>query len=317
MLRLNFPLTTLLLLLSLSLCSLAQPSRDSGPSRFTRKKYVTISGKRMAYVEVGTGDPIVFLHGNPTSSYLWRNIMPFLEGKGRLIAPDLIGMGDSDKLDNSGPNRYTFVEHTNYLFPLLEAIGVKERVTLVIHDWGSALGFLWAYYNRNNPEAVKAIVFFEALVAPFPSFDELPDGTEEFFRPLRSPAGEKLVLQENFFLEEALFGTENFSEKDKAVYRRPYLKPGESRRPMLTWPRQIPIGGKPADVTALIGAYSKWLGKAKIRKLFINAEPGILSSFARPIVRKWPMLTEVTVPGFHFIQESVPDRIGRAIKKWL
>ncbi|CDF40554.1 unnamed protein product [Chondrus crispus] len=270
----------------------------------------------MAYVEVGTGDPIVFLHGTPTSSYLWRNIMPFLEGKGRLIAPDLIGMGDSDKLDNSGPNRYTFVEHTNYLFPLLEAIGVKERVTLVIHDWGSALGFLWAYYNRNNPNAVKAIVFFEAFVAPFPSFDELPDGGE-FYRPLRSPAGEKLVLQENFLIEEAFFGTGNFSEKDKAVYRRPYLKPGESRRPMLTWSKQIPIGGNPADVTALIGAYSKWLEKAKIRKLFINAEPGFFSPFARPIVRKWPMLTEVTVPGFHFIQESVPGRIGRAIKKWL
>ncbi|CDF32915.1 unnamed protein product [Chondrus crispus] len=217
-------------------------------------------------------------------------------------------MGDSDKLDNSGSNSYTFVEHTNYLFPLLEAIGVKVRVTLVIHDWGSALGFLWAYYNRNNPNAVKAIVFFEALVAPFPSFDELPDRAEGFFCLLRSPAGEKLVLQENFFLEDVLFDTGNFSEKDKAVYRRPYLKPGESRRPMLTWTRQIPIGGKPADVTALIGAYSKWLEKAKIRKLFINAEPGVPSPFARPIVRKWPMLTEVTVPGFHFIQELGPGR---------
>ncbi|CDF37822.1 unnamed protein product [Chondrus crispus] len=168
----------------------------------------------MAYVEVGIGDPIVFLHGNPTSSYLWYNIMPLLEGKGRLIALDLIGMGDSDKLDNIGPNRYTFVEHGNYLFPLVEAIGVKERVTLVIYDCGSALGFPWAYYNRNNLNAVKSIVFLEAIVTPFLSFNKPPDGTEDFYR-VRSPAGEKLVLQENFSSRNFSLVEENSAKRIK------------------------------------------------------------------------------------------------------
>lgn len=299
----------------------AARATDDPLPRFVRKQFKTISGKRMAYVEVGEGDPIVFLHGNPTSSYLWRNIMPHLEGRGRLIAPDLIGMGDSDKLDFSGPNSYTVREHSNYLYQLLEALGVKQNVTLVVHDWGSAMGFLWAFYNRRNPGAVKGIAFFEAFVTTFRS-GAFPPGFEEFFDQFRSPAGEQLVLQQNIFVEQALPGgvLRNLTAKELNEYRRPFLNPGEDRRPTLTFPRQIPIDGTPADVTAFIEAYSKWLQTSNIPKLFIKGEPGVLitnGSTALQVARSFPQLTEVSVPGIHYLQEDSPNEIGMAIADWL
>ena len=280
------------------------------------KQYKTIHGKKMAYMDDGEGDPIVFLHGNPTSSYLWRNIMPHLAGKGRLIAPDLIGMGDSEKLDNSGPDRYTYVEHRKYLFALLEELGVKEKVTLVVHDWGSGLGFHWAH---QNPEAVKGIAFMEAIVAPVPTWDAFPTASRQVFQGFRSEAGEEMVLTNNIFIEGVLPGAilRDLSDNEMAEYRRPFLEAGEARRPTLTWPRQIPIAGEPADVVEIVSNYGAWLAQTEVPKLFINAEPGVLiTGPVRDLVRSWPALTEVTVPGLHFIQEDSPDQIGEAINAW-
>ena len=281
-----------------------------------KKKFATVHGKQMAYIEEGTGDPIVFLHGNPTSAYLWRNIMPYLAGKGRLIAPDLIGMGDSDKLDNSGPDRYTYVEQRKYLFALLEQLGVTENVTLVIHDWGSGLGFHWAHMN---PDAVKGIAFMEAVVAPVPSWDSFPENARELFQAIRSHAGEEIILVNNTFVEAVLSNSilRDLSDEEMAEYRRPFINPGEDRRPTLTWPRQIPIGGTPADVPEIVGAYSQWLTQTPIPKLFVNADPGVMiAGPVRDYVRSWPNLTEVTVPGLHFMQEDSPDEIGAAVRDW-
>lgn len=280
------------------------------------KKFKTIHDKRMAYIDIGKGDPIVFLHGNPTSSYLWRDVMPHLEGQGRLIAPDLIGMGDSEKLDNSGPDSYSFIEHRKYLFALLDELNLGKNVTLVIHDWGSGLGFDWA---RQNADAVKGIVFMEAFVAPFPSWDAfIPKGKgQDLFRAFRAKAGEKMILQDNMFVEKLLLGDPNLSDKDREVFRKPYLESGESRRPTLIWPRQIPINGKPIEVNNIVAAYSVWLGNSNVPKLFINAEPGaILTGDMRKLVRSWPNLTETTVPGRHFIPQESPHKIGQAISDW-
>lgn len=288
----------------------------SNRSRY-EKKYKSIYGKRMAYVEHGDGDPIVFLHGNPTSSYLWRNVMPHLEGRGRLIAPDLIGMGDSEKLDGSGPDRYTFAEHRKYLFGLLEYLGIENNVTLVVHDWGSALGFHWAH---QNPAAVKAIAFMEAIVAPLPAWEAFPASARDVFKGFRSPAGEQMILQDNVFVENVLPGSvlRELTDEEMTEYRRPYLEPGESRRPTLTWPRQIPIAGEPADVAEIVTDYGNWMAGTGIPKLFVNAEPGaLLTGGARDLVRAWPNLTEISVAGIHFIQEDSPDGIGQAIADWL
>jgi haloalkane dehalogenase len=281
------------------------------------KKYKSIFGKRMAYLEHGEGDPIVFLHGNPTSSYLWRNIMPHVEGKGRLIAPDMIGMGDSEKLDDSGPGRYTYVEQRKYLFALLEELGVKDNVTLVIHDWGSGLGFHWAH---QNPDAVKGIAFMEAIVAPVPTWDAFPEEFQAIFQGFRSDAGEDMVLNQNIFIEGVLPASilRDLSDTEMAEYRRPFLEPGEGRRPTLTWPRQLPIAGEPADVVQIVSDYSAWLSQCEIPKLFVNAEPGgLIAGPVRDFVRSWPAITELTVPGIHFIQEDSPDLIGEAISDWL
>ncbi|MEO1173675.1 MAG: haloalkane dehalogenase [Myxococcota bacterium] len=281
------------------------------------KKKLTINGKSMAYVEEGEGDPILFQHGNPTSSYLWRNVMPHLRGKGRLIAADLIGMGDSDKLDDSGPDRYRFVEHRDYLFALWDALGVKENVTLVLHDWGSALGFDWA---RQHADAVKGIAFMEAIVSPVKSWDHWPEAARAIFQAFRSPAGEEMVLEKNVFVERVLTGSimRSLSEEEMAAYRRPFSNPGEDRRPTLTWPRQIPIAGDPQDVHQIVSDYATWLAESPLPKLFINAEPGaILTGPLRERVRGWPNLKEVTVKGIHFIQEDSPDEIGQAISSWM
>jgi len=282
-----------------------------------RKKSKPILGKRMAYIEEGDGDPIVFLHGNPTSSYLWRNVMPHLAGRGRLIAPDLIGMGDSEKLDDSGPDRYRYVEHRRYLFALLEALDVRRDVTLVIHDWGSALGFDWA---RQHEGAVKGVAFMEAIVAPFPDWDLFPEQARRVFQGFRSPAGEEMVLKNNVFVENVLPGSilRKLGDEDMAEYRRPFAEPGEGRRPTLTWPRQIPIAGEPADVVAIVADYSNWLATSAVPKLFVNAEPGaLIAGKMRELVRGWNNLSEVTVKGVHFVQEDSPDEIGKAVADWL
>jgi haloalkane dehalogenase len=281
------------------------------------KKTIEVLGKKMAYVELGEGDPIIFQHGNPTSSYLWRNIMPYAQDLGRCIALDLIGMGDSEKLEESGPDRYTFVEHRKYFDAALEALGVNSNVTFVIHDWGSALGFDWA--NRHR-DAVKGICYMEAIVRPL-TWDEFPEGARGVFKGFRSPAGEDMVLEKNTFVENVLPGSimRDLSDEEMSEYRRPFESPGEDRRPTLTWPRQIPIDGEPDDVVRIVADYAQWLDASDVPKLFINAEPGALLAQGGPLefCRGWPNQTEVTVKGSHFIQEDSPDEIGQALKDWL
>ena len=280
------------------------------------KKRIKINGKSMAYIDVGEGDPIVFLHGNPTSSYLWRNIMPFAEDLGRCIAPDLIGMGDSEKLDNSGPDRYRFVEHREYLDGLLDALGVRKNVVLVIHDWGSALGFDWA--NRHR-DAVRGICYMEALVRPV-TWDEWPEAATGIFKGFRSEAGESMVLEKNIFVENVLPASiiRKLEPEEQEEYRRPFASAGEDRRPTLTWPRQIPIEREPADVTKILDEYGAWMAENEIPKLFVNADPGsILIGPQRETCRGWKNQTEITVPGLHFIQEDSPNEIGAALVKFI
>ena len=280
------------------------------------KQYKEVLGARMAYVEAGSGDPIVFLHGNPTSSYLWRNVIPHCAGLGRCIAPDLIGMGDSAKLSPSGPDRYRFVEHRRYLDALLESLDVRERVTLVIHDWGSALGFDWA--NRHR-DAVRGIAYMEGIVMPV-TWADWPKAATPVFKGFRSPAGEQMVLEQNVFIEQVLPTSilRTLSDEEMAAYRRPFAEPGEGRRPTLTWPRQIPIEGEPAEVVEIVRAYGEWLRTSPVPKLFINADPGaILRGAPRDFCRTWPNQTETTVKGIHFIQEDSPDEIGAALAGWI
>lgn len=287
----------------------------SADERYAKKR-IKVFGLSMAYVEAGAGDPIVFLHGNPTSSYLWRNVIPHLEQQGRCIAPDLIGMGDSDKLPDSGPGSYRFAQHRDYLEAMLLQLGVRERVTLVLHDWGSALGFDWA---RLHPHATRAIAYMEAFVKPL-AWDAWPVAARPIFEGMRSSAGEEMMLDKNVFVERILPMSvlRKLSEQEMNVYRRPFLEPGESRRPMLAWPREIPLDGEPADVHEIVALYAQWLSEAPVPKLFVNAEPGaILTGEQREFCRRWPNQTEVTVRGNHFIQEDSPDEIGEAISGWL
>ncbi|MDJ0923286.1 MAG: haloalkane dehalogenase [Acidimicrobiia bacterium] len=279
------------------------------------KHYTAVLGKQMAYVDVGSGDPVLFLHGNPTSSYLWRNIIPHASDIARCIAPDLIGMGDSDKLDDSGPDSYRFVEHRRYLDALLDQLDLGASVTLVIHDWGSALGFDWANRHRDR---VKGIAYMEAIVQPM-TWDAWPEMARNIFQAMRSPAGEEIVLGKNTFVERILPASiiRDLTDEEMDAYRAPYLAAGESRRPTLTWPRQIPIEGEPEDVAQVVSDYSGWLTQSTIPKLFVNADPGtILTGPQREFCRTWPNQTEVTVPGIHFIQEDSADEIGTALREW-
>jgi len=280
--------------------------------RYERKR-VKVLDSEMAYVDVGKGDVIVFLHGNPTSSYLWRNVIPHIEGMGRCLAPDLIGMGQSGKTPDGS---YCFVDHARYLDAWFDTVGVGDHVTLVIHDWGSALGFHWAH---RHPGRVRAIVYMEAIVTPI-SWDDWPESARGIFRAMRSPAGEELVLQKNIFIERILPASvlRGLTEAEMAFYRAPYTEPGESRRPTLTWPRQIPIDGEPADVATIVNDYSGWLAGSDVPKLFINADPGvILVGRQRELCRAWPNQREVTVKGSHFVQEDSPHEIGAAIRNFL
>ena len=280
------------------------------------KKYATVNGKKMAYHEAGEGRSVVFLHGNPTSSYLWRNIIPHVSGMARCIAPDLIGQGDSDKLDDTGPESYRFVEHREYLDGLLDQLDLGDDIVFVIHDWGSALGFHWAH---RHPERVAGIVFMEAIVRPVVSWDEFPAAAADIFKGFRSPAGEEMVIENNLFVEAVLPGSilRGLTQEEHDEYRRPFLEP-EQRRPTLTWPRQIPIEGEPADVVEIVSSYADWLATTDMPMLFVNAEPGALIGDAqREFVRSWSNVTEVTVAGSHFIQEDSPHEIGEAIAAWL
>jgi len=280
------------------------------------KNHVTVAGKRMAYVELGEGEPVfLFLHGNPTSSYLWRNVMPEVAGIGRCIAPDLIGMGDSDKLDDPGPLTYRFATHRDFLWDFIDAvIGPERPIIPVVHDWGSALGFDWANQHR---ERVLGIAYMEAIVRPL-SWAEWPEASRRVFQGFRSPAGEEMILERNIFVERVLPASilRQLAPEEMAEYRRPFQN-RDDRWPTLAWPREIPIDGEPADVVALVGAYAEWIAQNEIPKLFINAEPGaILTGAPREFCREWRNQTEVTVKGSHFIQEDSGPEIGQAIADW-
>ena len=276
------------------------------------KSRVAVLDTEMAYVDRGTGDPVVFLHGNPTSSYLWRNVITHLERLGRCLAPDFVGMGDSGKAKDGS---YRFVDHARYLDEWFKTLGLHQNVTLVVHDWGSALGFHWA---RRNQDRIKAIVYMEAIVRPL-TWEEWPEQSRRIFQGMRSPDGEGMVLDRNLFVERILPGSvlRALTEEEMDVYRRPYLEPGESRRPTLTWPREIPIDGHPPDVAEIAESYSQWLATTPLPKLFINGDPGsILVGAQREFCRSWPNQSEVTVPGRHFLQEDSPNQIGAAIAEW-
>jgi haloalkane dehalogenase len=281
-------------------------------SPFAALKHRAIAGKTMAYIDEGEGDAIVFQHGNPTSSYLWRNVMPHLAGLGRLIACDLIGMGGSDKLSPSGPDRYHYAEQRDYLFALWDELDLGDRVVLVLHDWGSALGFDWANQHRDR---VQGIAYMEAITTPL-QWSDVPPEKQHTFRGLRSPAGEELILEQNAFVEAVLPGSvlRGLSDAEMNHYRRPFRNAGEDRRPTLSWPRDLPIGGEPADVVAVVEAYNSWLAESDVPKLFVNAEPGaIINDRVRAHVRTWPNQEETTVAGIHYIQEDSPDQIGTAV----
>ena len=288
----------------------------AGAKPYGQLQYKEIAGKRMAYVDEGQGDAIVFQHGNPTSSYLWRNVMLHLEGLGRLVACDLIGMGGSDKLDDSGPDRYHYAEQRDYLFALWDALDLGDRVILVLHDWGSALGFDWANQHRAR---VQGIAYMEAIVTPL-EWADFPGAGRRIFEGFRSPAGEQMVLAKNVFVENVLPGSvlRSLSPEEMAHYREPFADPGEGRRPTLSWPRNIPIEGEPPEVVGVVSDYGSWLARSDVPKLFINAEPGsVLTGRQREFVRSWPNQTEITVPGVHFIQEDSPDEIGAAVAQFV
>ena len=281
---------------------------------FAEKKFIDIKGRKMAYIDEGDGDPIVFQHGNPTSSYLWRNIMPSLVGLGRLVACDLIGMGDSEKLPNSGPDRYTYAEQREFLFALWEELGLRQNVMLVIHDWGGTLGFDWA---RNHPERVQGIAHMEIAPAPLVQSDLPSDEARGIFGALRSAAGDELVLQKNAFVEMFLIEGEkaDLTEADIAEYRRPFRKPGEDRRTTLTWPRQIPLDGTPESVAKSVSDSYEWLKSSQVPKLWIKGDPGFIVSQER-FLKLWravPNQTDLTVKGQHFLQESAGPEIAKAV----
>ncbi len=279
------------------------------------KRVIEVDGKQMAYHDSGQGDPVVFLHGNPTSSYLWRNVVPHLAGKARCLVPDLIGMGDSDKLDDVGPGSYRFVDHRSYLDGLLEQLDLGDHVTFGVHDWGSALGFGWANRERDR---VAGIAYMEAIVQPV-EWEMWPDAATDIFRAFRSDDGEAMVIEQNLFVEAVLPASimRDLTPEEHDEYRRPFLEPA-NRRPTLTWPREIPLAGEPEDVVQIVQSYSEWLPESGIAKLFINAEPGaILTGAQREFCRTWDNQTELTVAGIHFIQEDSPDEIGAAVADWL
>ena len=277
-----------------------------------QRRSIAVADTEIAYIDVGVGDSFVFLHGNPTSSYLWRNVIPHVQNLGRCLAPDLVGMGDSGKAKDGN---YRFSDHMRYLDIWFETLALTQNVILVLHDWGSALGFHWA--QRHLPR-MKGIVYMESIVRPL-TWDEWPESARSIFQAIRSPAGNEMILERNLFVDRILPASvmRRLTQEEMDVYRRPYLEPGESRRPTLTWPREIPIDGQPSNVTGVVTGYSRWLAVSDLPKLFINADPGvILVGAQREFCRTWPNQEEVTVPGTHVIQEDSPNEIGQAIAQW-
>jgi haloalkane dehalogenase len=279
------------------------------------RKRVAAEDSEMSYVDTGGDGPIaVFLHGNPTSSYLWRNVIKEVAPIARCLAPDLIGMGDSGE-SSSG---YRFVDHRRYLDAWFDAVVGDRQVVLVIHDWGSGLGFHCA---RGHPEQVMGIAYMEAIVRPIESWDDWAEGSRKIFKAMRSPAGEEIILTKNVFVERILPASiiRKLSDEEMDRYRARFTEPGESRRPTLTWPRQLPIGGEPRDVHEIVEAYSKWLQASdSVPKLLINADPGIvLIGPQREFARQLPNQEEITVKGLHFIQEDSPSEIGEAVARFV
>jgi haloalkane dehalogenase len=275
------------------------------------RKHIPMLDSSMAYVDVGAGDPIVFLHGNPTPSYLWRNIVPYLLPFGRCLAPDYVGMGYSGTPPNGS---YRFVNHQRYLDAWFERLELTRNVILIVHDWGSALGFDWA---RRHPERVKAIVYMEGIVRPFRSWDEWPEVTRAFFQAQRTPAGDDLILQKNLFIEY-LLPLRHSPDDALAVYRRYFAIPGPARMPMLAWTRELPIAGEPEDVVGIVDSYAKWLSESDLPKLFIDADPGgFLIGAQREFCRAWPNQETVVMKGAHFLQEEAPDEVGQAAARFV
>jgi haloalkane dehalogenase len=276
------------------------------------RRQVRVIDTEMSYVTVGQGHPIVLLHGNPTWSYLWRNVIPHVSELGHCLAPDLVGMGQSAAAPDGA---YRFHDHARYLDAWFDALGLREKVTLVLHDWGSALGFHWA---SRHPERVRAIAYMEAILFPR-EWDDLPQARARFFRDLRSDKGEHMILDENFFIEELLprLVMRPLTEAEMEAYRRPF-RTRASRLPTLVWPRELPIGGEPANVVAIVKTYGQWLLESPLPKLFINAEPGsMLIGRSRDFCRRFPNQQEITVQGLHFIQEDCPGEIGRAVARFV
>lgn len=284
---------------------------------YAKLQFREIKGHRMAYIDVGEGDAVVFQHGQPTSSYVWRNIMPHLEGLGRLVACDLIGMGSSQKLSPSlGPDRYSFTAHRDYLFSLWEALDLGDRVVLVLDDWGAALGFDWA---SKHPERVQGIVHMEAVAAPL-EWSDLPEQAHPIFKALRSPQGETMALEQNLFIENILPRAilRQFTAEELDHYRQPFRNSGEERRPTLSWPRSLPLAGEPAEVVEVIRSNCAWLAHSDTPKLFINGDPGqLVRDRLREVIRSWPNQTEVTVPGRKLLQEDSPVEVGVAIRDFV
>lgn len=287
-------------------------SPDQKPLAF-KKKFQTINGLKMAYVETGKGDPVIFLHGNPTSSYIWRNIIPYVQDQGHCIAPDLMGMGDSDKFRDKGD--YTLINNEKYLDDFFQRLGLSKNIIFVVHDWGSVLAFAWA---RKHPGAVKGIVYMEAITRPR-SWEEVPGVARATFQKLRTSEGEELVLEKNSFIEFNLPKTvlRPLTETEMAEYRRPFAEPGESRRAMLSWARQLPLGGEPADIIRIVNDNSSWMAKSNIPKLFIEATPGTLAEQEQKACLLWPNQTHITVNGHHNLQEDAAAEIGTALSAWL
>jgi haloalkane dehalogenase len=284
-----------------------------GSKPYAKLNVREVNGARMAYVDEGDGDAIVFQHGQPTSSYVWRNVMPHLERLGRLVAGDLIGMGASDKLTDTGPGSYGLAEHAKYLFALWDALDLGDQIVLVLDDWGAALGIWWA---RLNPQQVKAIVHMEAVAVPM-SFSDLPEPARPLFQALRSPAGEEMVLQQNIFIEQVLNRAtiRDLTSEEAEHYRRPFLESGEGRRPTLSFPRSLPLDGEPPDTVATIAESANWMARSvDLPKLFVHGAPGtLMRGRALEAVRAWPNQTEVAVRGVKLLQEDSPEEIGSAV----
>ena len=279
---------------------------------FAEKKFMTVNGQRMAYIDEGEGDAIVFSHGNPTSSFLWRNIMPAVQGMGRLIACDLVGHGDSDKLPQSGPDSYSYAEQRSYMHALWDKLDLGDNIIFVIHDWGSALAF---DYASKHSDRIHGIAYMESIVMPL-EWSDFGEAVRSAFQALRSPAGDKMVLQDNMFVEQLLLGMGRpLSDAVKTEYRRPFLNPGEDRRPTLTWPRQLPIAGEPADVVEAVSAYSQWLATTQVPKLYFHATPGIIDQNPNQVAfcRTFANQEEIQVQGAHYIPEDDPETVAPAL----